>query len=117
MTALAIAYAVALNTVLPALAGLLSPAMGGGTGAWVLCSAGKVADADQGLPDHPQPACPGSLACAMPACPGAALRAADASGLILAAPIALRPAPRPNGHPSARLRLGSGHFARGPPAA
>jgi hypothetical protein len=116
MIALAAAYAVALSTVLPALAGFASPAMGASAGAWVLCSAGNVADAKRGMPEKPQPPCPGGLACAMPACAGAALRPADTA--LVPADLSFLPlGPRHQGRGPSRLNLGHDHFARGPPAA
>jgi hypothetical protein len=116
MIALAAAYAVALHTVLPVLAGF-SPAIGGGAGTPLLCSVANTASTDQGLPGKPQPLCPGCPACAMPACAGAALRVADAVTLVPVALTALPPALRPAGRPPARLELGADHRARGPPVA
>jgi hypothetical protein len=76
IVALAAAYAVALNALLPALAGLVlpDPARGlRGLELALFCSAGGVLGSEGShVPAKPQPPSPGAGACAMPACvPGA----------------------------------------------
>ena len=115
MIALAAAYAVAFNLILPpALVGLLSLATGGERGAWVLCSAGDVAPAKR--PEGPQPACPGGAACALPTCAGG-LPAGEGAAPLERSLLPLPDSPPPEARVPARFDLGGGHLARGPPAA
>jgi hypothetical protein len=114
--ALAAAYAVALNMLLPVLAALVPPAAGA-IGLVVICSAdGSGAIGDPGAPERPQPACPCCAACALPGCSVAALPplAADWAGVALfgAAPIAVRR----EGRQPQTFRPGDA-LARGPPLA
>src|SRR5580704_19780205 len=74
LVALAAAYAVALNILLPVLGAVL-PLAGSGAQGWaVLCSASGAAD--RGAPEKRQPVrplCPCGAACAMPGCGATAL--------------------------------------------
>ena len=71
LVALAAAYAVALNALLPVLAAISPPAA---IGVAVICSAGGAGSpSDSGVPEKPQPLCPGGGACAMPGCAAIAL--------------------------------------------
>ena len=71
LVALAAAYAVALNALLPVLAAISPPAA---IGVAVICSAGGAGSPfDSGVPEKPQPLCPGGGACAMPGCAATAL--------------------------------------------
>src|SRR5258707_2254888 len=71
LVALAAAYAVALNILLPVLAAVLPPATVGGIGVAIICSTSGAAT-DRGAPEKPQPLCPCG-ACAMPGCAATAL--------------------------------------------
>jgi hypothetical protein len=71
LVALAAAYAVALNALLPVLAAISPPAA---FGVAVICSAGGAGSpSDSGVPEKPQPPCPGGGVCAMPGCAATAL--------------------------------------------
>jgi hypothetical protein len=72
LVALAAAYAVALNILLPVLAAILPPAASGEIGSGAICSAGGAAS-DRGAPARPQPLCPCGAACVMPGCAATAL--------------------------------------------
>jgi hypothetical protein len=116
--ALAAAYAMALNALLPALAGMLPPAASGAPGMAVICSAsGPASPAESGAPVKPQPLCPHDAGCAIPACANLALqaddRAAAGTARLSAAPAGLT---QDSGSPRT-FRLGHANFARGPPAA
>jgi hypothetical protein len=81
IVALAAAYAVVLNTLLPVLTAILPPAAIGEIGLAVICSGGGAGSAaDPGAPEKPQPLCPCDGACAMPGCAAPALPDDDAAG-------------------------------------
>lgn len=75
LVALAAAYAVALNILLPVLAALLPPTAIGEIGFATICSAAG-ATGDPSAPQKPQPLCPCVGACAMPGCAASALPSA-----------------------------------------
>lgn len=78
LVALAAAYAVVLNALLPAVSAILLPAAIGQIGLAVICSAGGAGSAsDRGGPEKPQPLCPCDGACAMPGCAATALPGDD----------------------------------------
>jgi hypothetical protein len=115
IAALAAAYAVALNLILPVPVGLLTRPMAGDPGGSALCSAADLAPAKG--PERPRPPCPAGPACALAACEVGALRAGDeavpgAPGLDV-----LPLSPRPEGSHAASFDAGRGHPARGPPTA
>jgi hypothetical protein len=115
LVALAAAYAVALNILLPVVAAVLPAAAVGGIGlAAAICSAGGAAS-DRGVPQNPQPLCPCGAACAMPGCAATALPGGAPIGTsaVLASigPVELRPA----GAATPTLWPGGSKLARGPP--
>jgi hypothetical protein len=113
LVALAAAYAVALNILLPVLAAVLPPAAGGGIGLAAMCSAGGASD--RGAPGQPQPLCPCGAACAMPGCGATALPAGAPIGAS-AAPASVRLAGlSPQGQRAPALWPGGSKRARGPP--
>jgi hypothetical protein len=114
LVALAAAYAVALNILLPVLAAILPASAIGGTGPAVICSTGGAAS-DRGAPQQPQPLCPCGAACAMPGCAATALPDGASIGpravLASSGPVEL-------GHAGAATRMfwpGGSKLARGPP--
>jgi hypothetical protein len=114
LVALAAAYAVALNIMLPVLAAILPAPAIGGTGLAVICSAGGAAS-ERGAPQTPQPPCPCGAACAMPGCAATALPDGASIGTrtILASirPVELGPA----GTAARTFWPGGSKLARGPP--
>jgi hypothetical protein len=117
LVALAAAYAVALNMLLPVLTLMLLPAASGTLGAAVICSAAAGSASQGGAPEKPRPPCPCPGACAMSGC--AATILPPAGGKIAPAawstrgPVALRR----DGGDTQILRLGGRNLARGPPVA
>src|ERR1700722_10547752 len=117
LVALAAAYAVALNTLLPVLAAILPPTAVGEVGLTGLCPAGapERGAPEKGAPARPQPLCPCGAACAMPGWGAAALPEAD--------PAAARPVWVPvgwrghDGGPAPTIWPGGSKLARGPPVA
>jgi hypothetical protein len=115
--ALAAAYAVALNMLLPVMAALVTPAVGGAIGLTIICSADGVgAIGDRGAPERPQPACPCCAVCALPGCSAAALPPLavywPGVALVGAVPIALR-----RGGRQPQTFWPGDALARGPPLA
>jgi hypothetical protein len=114
LVALAAAYAVALNALLPALTGIFPSAS---IAAVVICSAGGSAS-DSGAPEKPQPLCPGGTACAMSGC---AMSGCAAIGLPNADPAGVGAACGRAGlawHDAGQKGTfwrGGSSFARGPP--
>jgi hypothetical protein len=99
LVALAAAYAVALNTLLPVFTAILLPAASGEIGQAVICSAGGPGPAADGsAPEKPQPLCPCGAACAMPGCAATVLPDHD-----------------PAGAPTARVSAGLAGLGREPP--
>jgi hypothetical protein len=85
LVALAAAYAVALNTLLPVFTGILLPAASGEIGPAVICSAGGPGSAADGsAPEKPQPLCPCSAACAVPGCAATVLPGHDPASALAA---------------------------------
>jgi hypothetical protein len=118
LVALAAAYAVAFNVLLPVLALILPPVPGNVLGPAVICSASGVGStSDSGAPEKPQPFCPCPGACAMAGCAVAALPQADAVAARFAwssiGPVGLRH----DGGDRPAFRLGGRNFARAPPVA
>jgi len=116
LVALAAAYAVALNTLLPVLAAILPPTAIGETGLAVICSAGGAGSGpERGAPAKPQPLCPCGAACAMPGCGATAMRDADPVG---AGPVCVafgRIGRGHDGRPAPTVWPGGSKLARGPP--
>jgi hypothetical protein len=117
LVALAAAYAVALNTLLPVLTALLPPAATGESGLAVICSAGQAGSAsDRSAPAKPQPLCPCGGACTMPGCAPAVLPD-DPSGVGVAS-VSIGPAGlRHDGRRQQAFWPGGSKLARGPPIA
>jgi DUF2946 family protein len=117
LVALAAAYAVALNTLLPVLAAILPSAAIGEIGLAVICSAGGTgAASDRGAPAKPQPLCPCGGACAMSGCAAAALpddRTGVGAVRVSVAPAGLRR----DGRQLQAFWPGGSKLARGPPIA
>jgi hypothetical protein len=123
LVALAAAYAVALNMMLPVLTLILLPAASSGLGPAVICSATGAGAAragsasDSGAPEKPRPLCPCPGACAMSGCAAAALPDMGAAVAEVAwlsvGPVGLR---RDAGDEQT-FRLGGRNLARGPPVA
>jgi hypothetical protein len=112
--ALAAAYAVVLNTLLPVLTIILPPVAMAESGLAVMCSAGGPAS-DGGVPEKPQPLSPCGAACAMPGCGTAVLRnddptVTDATGVSVGL-VGLRL----DGRRKQMFWLGGSKLARGPP--
>jgi hypothetical protein len=122
LVALAAAYAVVLNTLLPALTAIaspaiLSPATVGALGLEVICSGGAGPAADRGIPEKPQPLCPCCGACALPGCVATVLPdfASSSAG---APPLRAQPiAPGRDGRHRQTFWPGGSKLARGPPVA
>jgi hypothetical protein len=112
LVALAAAYAVVLNTLLPVLTAMALPAAGGVIGLQVICSA-----ADPGVPEKPQP--PGSCcgACALPGCAATVLPDVASSGAGVARLRALPVAPSRDARQSQTFWPGGSKRARAPPVA
>jgi hypothetical protein len=114
LVALAAAYGVALNILLPVLAAILPVSAIGAAGLPVICSAGGGAS-DRGAPQTPQPLCPCGAACAMPGCVVTALPDGASIGThaVLASigPVELGPA----GAATRTFWPGGSKLARGPP--
>jgi hypothetical protein len=118
LVALAAAYAVVLNTILPVLGALLLPAAVGEVGWAVICSAhGAGSASDQGGPEKPPPLCPCGGACAMPGCAAIALPDGDPAGVVAACASAAPAAPWPSGRRTEAFWPGGRKLARGPPIA
>jgi hypothetical protein len=117
LVALAAAYAVALNTLVPVLTALLPPAAMGKIGLAVICSAGGAGSpSDRDSPAKPQPLCPCGGACAMPGCVAAALPD-DPSGVSAAWVIVGLAGLRHDGRQQQAFWPGGSNLARGPPSA
>ena len=119
LVALAAAYAVALNTLLPVLAAILPPTAVGEVGLTVVCSAGapERGGPEQGAPARPQPLCPCGAACAMPGCGATALPGAGPAG---AGPVWVPigwSGRAHDGRPAPTIWPGGSKRARGPPVA
>jgi hypothetical protein len=119
LVALAAAYAVALNTLVPVLAAILPPPAIGAVGLTVLCSAGSAerGGPEPGAPARPQPLCPCGAACAMPGCGASALPDADPPG---AGPVWVSigwSGGGQDGRPVPTVWPGGSKLARGPPVA
>ena len=138
LVALAAAYAVALNTLLPVLAAILPPTTIGATGLAVICSAGGAGSVpewgvpewgvpgwgvpeqgapERGAPGKSQPLCPGGAACAMPGCFATALPDADPGGAGPACVPIGRLGRGHDGRPAPTAWPGGSKLARGPPVA
>jgi hypothetical protein len=123
LVALAAAYAVALNTLLPVLVSVLPPTAIGEIGLAVICSAGargSVPDwgvPGQGAPEKPQLPCPCGAACAMPGCAATALPAPDPAGAGPACVPIRRLGRGHDGRPAPTAWPGGSKRARGPPVA
>jgi hypothetical protein len=118
LVALAAAYAVALNTLLPVFTAILLPAASGEIGRAVICFAvGPGSAPDNSAPEKPQPPCPCSAACAMPGCAATVLPDHDSAGAATAwvSTGLARPGREPQ--PKQALWPGGRKLARGPPAA
>jgi hypothetical protein len=114
LVALAAAYAVALNILLPVLAAILPPAAIGEIGLAAICSAGGAATG-RGAPAKPQPLCPCGGACAMPGCAATALPGGAPIGArAVLASIGLV-GPRQDDRGTQTLWPGGSKLARGPP--
>jgi hypothetical protein len=122
LVALAAAYAVALNMLLPALTAIASPAFsspatGGALGLEVICSGGAGPAAGRGVPEKPQPLCPCCGACAMPGCAATVLPdiASSSAGAprMRAQPVGLSR----EGRHRQTFWPGGSKLARGPPVA
>jgi hypothetical protein len=118
LVALAAAYAVVLNTLLPLFSALVLPAADAAIGLAVICSAsGAGAADDRGVPQRPQPPCPCCGACAMPGCGAAALPDLASTGAgaarIGAGPVALSH----DGRERQAFWPGGSKLARAPPLA
>ena len=116
LAALAVAYAVTLNALLPVLAAMTLPAAGAPAFAVICGSATAGAGSDRDLPAK-QPLCPVGASCAMPGCAEAVVPVGGsaATGVLMTAhaPVGVR---------SARdrrqaLRLAGPQQARAPPVA
>jgi hypothetical protein len=117
LVALAAAYAVALNTLLPVLTFMLLPAASSALGAAVICSAAAGSASEGGAPEKPRPPCPCPGACAMASCAASAVPPAGAA-IAQAAWSSLGPlALRRDGGDTQIFRLGGRNLARGPPVA
>jgi hypothetical protein len=121
LVALAAAYAVVLNALLPALTGIFPSAA---IAAAVICSAGGARSAsDDGAPKKPQPLCPGGAVCAMSGCArsgcdtsGAAVGLPDPDPAGIGAACGLAGLWHDAGQKATFWR-GGGKLARGPPIA
>jgi hypothetical protein len=116
LVALAAAYAVALNILLPVLGAVLPLAGSGAQGRAVLCSASGAAD--RGAPEKRQPVrplCPCGAACAMPGCGATALPGSSAIGASLAPARVALAGPRQDGRQVTAAWPGGSKLARGPP--
>ncbi len=119
LVALAAAYAVALNALLPVLAAVVPPTAIGAFGLTVLCSAGgaEPGGPERGAPARPQPLCPCGAACAMPGCGATALPDPDPAGAgPVCVPIGWN-ARRHDDRPAPTIWPGGSKLARGPPVA
>jgi hypothetical protein len=117
IVAVAAAYAVALNTLMAALAGLVLPAAGGALELAVLCSAGPIPGPQPSQsPAKPQPLCPGGAACAVAACAHGAL-GPEAFAIIRPAGASLSVGYRLEIAAASSPPINRDGFARGPPAA
>jgi len=116
LVALAAAYAVALNTLLPVLTAILLPAATVEIGLAVICSAGGAGSAsDSGAPEKPQPLCPCGGACAMPGCAATALPGSDPIGAGAACVSVGLVGLRHDGQQKQTFWPGGSKLARGPP--
>jgi hypothetical protein len=118
LVALAAAYAVALNTLLPVFTAILLPPASGKIVPAVICSAvGPGSAPDNSAPEKPQPPCPCNAACAMPGCAATVLPDHDPAGAATAwvSTGLARPGREPQ--PKQALWPGGRKLARGPPAA
>ncbi len=128
LVALATAYVVALNTLLPVLAAIFPPTTIGEVGVVVICSVGAAGSAPQSsvpawgvpvrdAPEKPQPLCPGGAACAMSGCAASALPEPGPAGTGAAfVPIGRIGRGHDGGPAPAAWPVGS-KLARGPPVA
>jgi hypothetical protein len=118
LVALAAAYAVAFNTLLPLFTAVLLPAASGEIGPAVICYAGGPGSAsDSGAPQRPQPLCPGCGACAMPGCAAAVLPDHDPTGAAAAGVSAGLAGLRGEPRQKQAAWPGGSKLARGPPVA
>jgi hypothetical protein len=118
LVALAAAYAVALNTLLPVFTAILLPAAGSESGPAVICSAVRPdSAADNSAPEKPQPPCPCSAACAMPSCAATVLPDHDPAGAATAWVNAGLAGLGREPQPKQALWPGGRKLARGPPVA
>ena len=116
LVALAAAYALVLNTWLPALAGILAPQAGGETSTAVICATipgGGVPASD--LPQKRSPLCPFGGTCGMPACMASALTGGHSIAPVIPRADAARDAL--TAAPGAAPWRGGSRLARGPPDA
>jgi hypothetical protein len=114
LMALAAAYAVALNFLLPVLGAVLPLAASGGIGLAAMCSVGGVAT-DRGTPEKPHPVCPCGAACAMPGCGAAALPGGAAVGAGTPPASVSLAGLSPEGALAPAFWPGGSKLARGPP--
>jgi hypothetical protein len=116
LVALAAAYAVALNILLPALTAILPPVAIGEISLAAICSGGGAAS-DPGAPAKPQPLCPGGGACTMPGCAAAALPGGDPAGVSAVFASFGLVGLRHDGRRTPTFWPGGSKLARGPPIA
>jgi hypothetical protein len=118
LVALAAAYAVVLNTILPVLGAILLPAAVGEVGWAVICSAhGAGLASDRGVPEKPSPPCPCGGACAMPGCAAIALPDGDPAGVVAVCASTVPAALWRSGCRKEAFWPGGRKLARGPPIA
>jgi hypothetical protein len=109
LVALAAAYAVAFNTLLPGLTAILLPTPIGEIGLAVICSAGGAGSAsDSGAPEKPQ-------ACAMPGCAAADLQDDDPTRVGAAGVSVGLAGLAHDGQQTQTFWRGGSKLARGPP--
>ncbi|HEV3373716.1 MAG TPA: hypothetical protein VG145_14310 [Xanthobacteraceae bacterium] len=119
LVALAAAYAVALNILLPVLGAILPAAASGAIGLAPICSA-HGAVSDRGAPAKPQPArpeplCPCGAACAMPGCGTTALSGGTSIDMSAAPASVALVGLRQDGQRVLAFWPGGSKLARGPP--
>jgi hypothetical protein len=119
LLALAAAYAVALNALLPVVAAILPPTAIGEIGVAVICSGNPVRGVPgPGAPEKPQPLCPCGAACAMPGCAASALPDPDPAYAGPACVPVGRLGRGQDGRPASTTAWpGGSKLARGPPVA
>jgi hypothetical protein len=114
LVALAAAYAVALNMLLPVFTAVLQPAASGEIGPAAMCSAGGPGSAsDRDAPQKPRPLC--SEACAMPGCAATVLPDPVLTGAVTAGVGAPPAGPRREPRREQAFWPGGSKLARGPP--